>query len=297
MSLPLPPRLGQGSRVALVAPAGPVAPERVDAAVERLRALGLDPVPGASASRQTGYLAGSDAERLADLQTAFDDPTMDAVWALRGGYGTMRLIGHLDLRAMRSRPKPFIGFSDNTAVHLVLRAAGITSFHAPHAAGDWSPLAERCLHRVLWHAEAAGPLETADAPIRLRPGTADGPLVGGNLALLAALCGTPAQPDARGCILFVEDIGEAPYRLDRAWAQLRLAGVLDGIAGLAFGQFTECGDGSAELVQEFADSCGVPALAGLPIGHEPDNWTLPVGIRARLDADAGTLSLLQAAVT
>jgi muramoyltetrapeptide carboxypeptidase len=296
-----PPRLRAGARVALVAPAGPVAEERVAAALDRCARLGLEPVLGRFArGRHAGYLAGTDHERREDLAWALTAPDVDAVWALRGGYGTMRLLERTDLAALRDHPRAYIGFSDNTAVHLALHARGVISFHAPHAGGDLTSLAEACLERVLFHDEAAGSLELPDdrPPLMLRPGVAEGPLVGGNLAILAAMAGTPAPLRARGAIVFVEDVGEASYRLDRAWTQLLLSGSLDGVAGLAFGRFTDCGGSELlDLLRGFADELGVPTLAELPIGHEPDNWTLPMGIHARLDASAGSLALLESAVT
>lgn len=297
-----PPRLSAGARVALIAPAGPISDERVDMALDRCARLGLVPVLGAAArNRHGGYLAGSDDERLDDLQWALTSPDIDAVWALRGGYGTMRLLDRLDFAPLTTAPRPYIGFSDNTAVHLALLARRVVSFHGPHAGGDATQLAERCLQDVLFHARPAGMLPLPDAPsvITLRNGVAEGPLIGGNLALLAGMCGTPGAPVARGAILFVEDIGEPAYRLDRQWTQLVLAGALDGIAGLAFGRFTDCGDADevTALLQSFADHLGVPAVMQLPIGHEPDNWTLPLGVRTRLDAARGTLELLEPAVT
>jgi muramoyltetrapeptide carboxypeptidase len=296
-----PPRLRAGARVALVAPAGPVAEERVAVALDRCERLGLIPVTGRHArGRHAGYLAGTDDERLADLVWALSSPDIDAVWALRGGYGTMRLLERVDLGPLRDRPRAYIGFSDNTAMHLALHARGVMSYHAPHAGGDQTPLAEHVFERVLFHAEPAGVLELpADRPpITLRTGVAEGPLVGGNLAILAAMAGTPAPLRARDAIVFVEDVGEASYRLDRAWLQLLLSGSLDGVAGLAFGRFTDCGGSELfDLLRGFADERGVPAVADLPIGHEPDNWTLPLGLHARLDAQAGTLALLESAVT
>ena len=296
-----PPRLRAGTRVALVAPAGPVAEERVTIALERCERLGLVPVTGQHArGRHAGYLAGTDDERLSDLAWALSSPDIDAVWALRGGYGTMRLLARVDLAALRDHPRAYIGFSDNTAVHLALHARGVMSFHAPHAGGDLTTLAERTFERVLFHDEAAGVLDLPDdrPPLALRAGVVEGPLVGGNLAILAAMAGTPAPLRARGAIVFVEDVGEASYRLDRAWTQLLLSGALDDVAGFAFGRFTDCGGSElVNLLRAFADERGVPAVAELPIGHEPDNWTLPMGIHARLDAGAGTLALLESAVT
>lgn len=288
--------------MALIAPAGPLSEERIDIAIDRCARFGLVPVLGAAArSRHGGYLAGSDDERLEDLQWALTSPEIDAVWALRGGYGTMRLLEQADLSPLVTSPRAYIGFSDNTAVHLALLARSVVSFHAPHAGGDATQLSEQCLRDVLFAAEPAGLLPLPDSPqvVTLRDGTAEGPLIGGNLALLAGMCGTPAAPVARGAILFVEDIAEQAYRLDRQWTQLVLAGALDGVAGLAFGRFTDCGDGDEvrALLQGFADQAGVPAVMHLPIGHEPDNWTLPLGVRARLHAARGTLELLEPAVT
>lgn len=294
-----PQRLRPGARVALVAPAGPVAGERVDAALRRCRGLGLEPVLGEAArGRHGSYLAGTDAARLADLQRAMTAADVDAVWALRGGYGAMRLLAQLDLREATRRPRAYIGFSDNTAVHLALLARGVVSFHGPNAGGEVTELSEACLERVLFHASPAGelPLPAERRPVLLHGGVAEAPLVGGNLALLAAMCGTPAAPRAAGRILFVEDVGEATYRLDRAWTQLVLAGVLDDVAGVAFGRFTDCGEDVLELLYELTAPLGVPVLAELPFGHEPDNWTLPLGVRARLDAGGGTVSLLEPGV-
>jgi muramoyltetrapeptide carboxypeptidase len=240
----LPPRLREGSRVALVAPAGPMAPERVDIALQRCHDYGLQPVLGAAArGRHGAYLAASDEERLHDLQQAIDDPDIGAVWALRGGYGTMRLLAGLDLARLAASPKAYIGFSDNTAIHLAMHARGVVSFHGPHAGGDMTELAERELRRTLWDPAPAGVLGLpADRPaVTLAGGVAEGPLLGGNLSLLAAMCGTPAAPRAHGAILFVEEIGEEDYRMDRAWMQLLLARALDGVAGIAFGRFTDCG--------------------------------------------------------
>jgi muramoyltetrapeptide carboxypeptidase len=296
-----PPRLRVGARVALVAPAGPITEERVDIALDRCARLGLVPVLGAAArGRHGGYLAGSDDERLEDLQWALTSPEIDAVWALRGGYGTMRLLERIDLAPLVERPRAYIGFSDNTALHLALFARRVVSFHAPHAGGDSTPLAEQCLRTVLFEARAAGllPMPAQPAVVTLRDGVAEAPLIGGNLAILAGMCGTPGEPVARDAILFVEDVDEKVYRLDRMWTQLRLSGALDGVAGLAFGRFTGCGEHGdvRALLHGFADEIGVPAVMDLPIGHEPDNWTLPLGVRARLDATRRTLELLEPAV-
>lgn len=277
-----------------------MAEERIELALDRCARFGFEPVLGRSArANHLGYLAGTDDQRLADLQHAMGDPSIDAIWALRGGYGTMRLLQRLDFAPLARTPRAFIGFSDNTALHLAIGAAGVVSFHGPHAGGDATELSERTLLRVLTRAEPAGVLEVpADRPpVVIADGRAEGPLVGGNLALLAAMCGTRTPPVARDAILFVEDIGEDAYRLDRAWTQLLLAGALDGVAGVVFGRFTNCSGALHDLFAAMVEPLGVPAVAELPIGHEDDNWTLPLGVRARLDAAGGTLELLEPAVS
>ncbi len=299
-----PPRLREGARVALVAPAGPVTASRIEGALARCRILGLEPVLGASVRARLGYLAGSDALRAADLQHAMEDPSIDAIWMLRGGYGVLRILPLLDLSPLLRLPRPVIGFSDITSLHLALRRAGLVSFHGPHPGEEVTPATDTCFRRVLMEASAPGalPLPAAGAaPRTLAGGVAEGRLAGGNLALLAASCGTPHALLARDAILVVEDVGEPVYRIDRMLTQLLLSGGLDGVAGLAFGRFTEIPESEndrpvAEVLAELADRLGVPAVLDLPVGHVRDNWTLPLGCRARLDAGAATLEVLEPAV-
>lgn len=298
-----PRALRPGARVALVAPAGPVAPDRIEASLERCRRLGLDPVLFPGAAGRHRFLAGTDDARLADLQAAFDDPSIDAIWALRGGYGTVRLLSKLDLGRQRRAPIPYIGFSDNTTIHSRHTALGVVSFHGPHPGGDFPAETEASFVRALFRAEPAGRLETraADpAPQALVGGRADGALIGGNLSLVASLCGTPDALVARDGILFLEDVGEPAYRVDRMLHQLERAGATDGIRGLAFGRFNEAPDEElhpvADALREFAERLRVPAAYDLPFGHVEHNCTLPVGVRARLDGDAATLEVLEPAV-
>jgi muramoyltetrapeptide carboxypeptidase len=299
-----PPRMRPGDAVALIAPAGPVTAERIDAAVARCLALGLRPVLGQSVRERNGYLAGHDDQRRADFQTAIDDDDIRALWALRGGYGTMRILPQLPLERMRTRPQAFIGFSDNTAIHLALARQGVVSFHAPHAGADSFPdTSERCFRQVLFETAPAGLLPAAAAgptPVALRGGSVDGVLAGGNLALLAACCGTPYALRGAGVILLIEEIGEPLYRIDRMLVQLSLAGCLDGVVGLAVGRITELqdeGPGLQELIASWANALRLPAVLDLPFGHVAENWTLPLGVRARLDASAGTLEVLEPAVS
>ena len=299
-----PPKLQPGDTVLLVSPAGPSPAARIQCAQDRCRAFGLEPRLAPSATERYGYLAGRDEARAADFQRGIDDPDIAVIWAIRGGYGGMRLLRRLRFDRLRERPRAFIGFSDNTVLHLALLQTGVVSFHGPHAGGDpMPPETEVCFRRVLFEAEPAGvlPLPATDRPKTLVGGVAEGELVGGNLALLAAAAGTPIAVRGAGRILFIEDVGEATYRIDRMLLQLELSGALEGVAGIAFGQFTEVPENEndlplEEVLGEWTARLGVPAAVGFPFGHGAQNWTLPLGVRARLDASAGTLELLEPAV-
>ena len=312
----LPPRLVPGCRVALVAPAGPLL-ERDDLArgTELCRALGFVPVLAPHAHRRHGYLAGTDDERLSDLNAALNDSSVDAVWCLRGGYGVTRILDRVDLTGMAERPRAVIGYSDITALLLaIFRATGIVTFHAPMARTPLTPFGREHFERVLGRNTPAGRLGRLPGPagvlvprspriVAVRGGVAEGPLVGGNLSLLAALIGTRHFPDLDGAILFLEDVGEDLYRIDRMLAHLRMVGSLDRLAGVVLGQFTEMkratGDGALgfdEVLSTYFEPLGIPVAYGFPVGHVDDQWTVPIGVRARLDAGAGELEILEGAV-
>jgi muramoyltetrapeptide carboxypeptidase len=312
-----PPRLARGSRVALVAPAGPLL-ERDDLtrAEALCRALGYEPALGPNTAQRHGYFAGTDDQRLADLNGALRDPDLAAVWCIRGGYGTTRILDRVDFDALARAPKPLIGHSDITAIlNAVTRRTGVATFHAPMARAAMPPFSRRQFERVLASPEPAGRLERLPEPIgvllphenriaTLRGGVAEGPLAGGNLTLLQCLVGTAHFPDLDGAILFLEDVGEDLYRVDRMLAHLRMAGALDRLAGVAVGRFTELKramtDGALgfdEVLATYFLPLGIPVAHGFPIGHIDDQWTLPLGVRARLDADAGEVELLDAAVS
>ncbi|MBB4636407.1 S66 peptidase family protein [Longimicrobium terrae] len=303
-----PRALRAGSRIALVAGAGPIPQGSLARAVDRVRGFGWEPVPGASAEARHGYLAGPDEARAADLNAALADPSIDAIWFLRGGYGTMRILEAVDWTALSRHPKALIGFSDNTAVHLAAQRAGVVSFHGPHPhTPEFPDFARDTFYPMMTRAVAAGvlpfPADSAGAAETVTGGVAEGPLVGGNLALLTATLGTPYAVRAEGAILFIEDVGEHAFRLDRMLTHLRLSGVLKRVAGIAVGAFSEQPDAgdqdvplALELARERLGDLGVPVAMGFPFGHVDDNWTLPLGVRARLDADRGTLELLEPAV-
>lgn len=293
-------RLHEGDCVGVVAPAGPASPEAL-AAVEPLFArFGLRArlYPSCHARHpQHDFLAGDDALRTADLQAAFADPEVHAVCCLRGGHGSLRLLDRIDTASMRANAhKPFIGYSDITALHALRAYEGLPGLHAPMPASDLRHAEAdddaQALFALLMRPAARG---TVFAP-PLRPGTwcvpgrVSGRLIGGNLSLVAALLGTRWAWPAAGAILFLEDVCEAPYRVDRLLMQLRLAGVLDAVCGVVLGSFTEGEDPGAVLREHFT-GLGKPVLAGWPAGHGRPNRPLPLGLRMTLDAAAGTLTL------
>jgi muramoyltetrapeptide carboxypeptidase len=312
-----PPRLRAGSRVALVAPASPLL-ERDDLTrgEELCRALGCEPVLGVHAGARHGYLAGTDDQRLADLNRALRDDSVDAVWCLRGGYGMTRILHRVDFEALRRRPKAVIGYSDITSlINAIPICAGAVAFHGPVACRPLTAFSRRHLERVVGQPRPAGECERPPTPpdvlvprqgrvVALRGGVAEGPLVGGNLTLLQCLIGTPFQPSLDGALLFLEDINEDLYRIDRILVHLRMAGALDRIAGAVIGHFTamnrQTSDGALgfdEVLDTYFGPLGVPVVYGLTVGHIEDQWTLPVGVRAQLDAGAGTLTILDPAVS
>jgi muramoyltetrapeptide carboxypeptidase len=302
-----PTAIREGARVALVAPAGPLAEGAVDRAAARVSDAGWVPVIGQHARGRRGFLSGSDADRVEDLNAALTAPDIDAIWCLRGGYGTIRILDRVRWNALAERPRPLIGFSDNTALHIAARRVGVVTFHGPHpAVEDLTPFSADLLRRVVTSTDPVGelPFPPGQRARTIVPGIAEGPLVGGNLSVLAALSGTAYAMHAPGSILFVEEVGEPAYRVDRLFSQLRMSGALDGLAGVVVGAFSESPDdeedgmpSTTEILLDRLDGLGIPVASGFPFGHIPDSWTIPVGGRARLDAAAGTLEILEATVS
>lgn len=318
----IPKALGKGATVALVSPASPGADaDSLEAAKEIAISFGLVPKVFPHAGDRTMYLAGRDADRAADVNAAFLDSSVDAVWCTRGGYGSSRLLPLLDYGAIRKNPKPLIGFSDITALlNAVNRLTGLVTFHGPTAGENQGEFTLQAFKRVLFEAKAAGVVGQAawvpavegrtDKQNRLRrisPGKARGPLAGGNISVFSELIGTPFEPDLKGRILFLEEVGEEPYRIDRWLTGFLLTGKLSGCAGIVLGKFKDCGarefqpsfNGTwtwQEVAADRLGALGIPVLAGVSFGHGPENATLPIGIEAELDVAAGTLSLLEPAV-
>lgn len=287
-----------GATIAIVAPAGPAEEAAVRAVPALLAARGYVARLYPSCEARAGYLAGSDAARLADLHAAIADERNAAVWCLRGGYGSGRLLEHIDAGLLRRHPKPLIGYSDITALHALWFREGLLALHAPMPASDLvKPGREAdadalfgCLQQGLRAGTVLAPGLASEAP--RQGGVASGRLVGGNLSLVAALCGTPWQLDTRGAVLFIEDVSESLYRVDRLLLQLRHAGVLDAAAGFLLGSFTEDEDPRAVVEAELLH-LGKPVLGGWPAGHGTPNRPLPMGSLVQLDATAGTLTIAQ----
>ncbi|MGV9983301.1 S66 peptidase family protein [Streptomyces olivaceus] len=295
-----PARLAPGARVAVVAPSGPVPEERLRAGLDVLRGWDLDPVvaPHVLDRHGTfGYLAGTDADRAADLQAAWCDPSVDAVLCARGGYGVQRIADLLDWEAMRAAgPKVFVGFSDITALHEAFATRlGLVTLHGPMAAGlDFvkNARARGHLRATLFAPETVRVIASGGTP--LVSGRATGVTLGGCLSLLAAELGTPhARPSARGGLLCLEDVGEEPYRVDRCLTQLLRTGLLDGVGGVLLGSWQDCGpyERLRPLLADRLGGLGVPVAEEFGFGHCEGALTVPFGVRAELDADAGTLTL------
>ena len=295
------PALRSEGTIALIAPAGPATLD-VEKAGQWMRARGYDLRIFPGVYERGGYLAGSDQSRLDDLHRAFADPHIDAIFCLRGGYGTPRLLDRLDFDLLRHNPKPFVGYSDLTAVHLAIsRYAGFVTFHGPmfniDLLGGKQQPTESALFSMLRGDLGAGSVlahPLAYPLTTIAPGIACGRLLGGNLSMIAAVMGTPFEIDAEGIILLIEDVNEPIYRIDRLLTHLRLAGKLAQVAGVLVGDVAGVDPTALErlLKQTFEPLC-IPVLAGWRSGHCDPNLTLPMGALVRLDAGEQRLVLEQ----
>lgn len=303
------PALPPGGVIGLVAPSGAMREkEALAIGAEKLAANGFTLCYGKSVGQVQGYLSGPDDLRAQDLNEMFLNPHVDAIVCVKGGYGTPRILDLLDYEAARRHPKPLVGFSDITALHSAYHMkSGLVTLHGPmpysSALFPPDPLGEASLLRLLCYPKACGPVENPSPLLPLAPGKAEGQLVGGNLTLLTALLGTPYEPDTRGKLLFLEEIGEETYKVDRMLNQLRLAGKLRDCAGLVLGHFTDCvveypdfGLTLAQIFEEYLGSLGKPVLAGLCAGHGTPNLSLALGARYGLDAEMSLLVQLEGAV-
>ncbi|MCT2557453.1 LD-carboxypeptidase [Tsuneonella sp. YG55] len=307
-----PPLLNPGDTVAVVAPASAAdAGDQIARADWWIRGMGLVPKFGAHAQGRFGYLAGTDAERAADFNAAFADPAVKAVFAVRGGWGAARILPLVDWAAVRANPKLLIGFSDVTALHLAFAArAGYPTIHGGNAASSWPQTSWGSLWQLAFAGAtpvlggAAVEAVSGRAARTITPGTARGRLLGGNFTILSTLMGTPWLPDFAGAILFLEDLDEAEYRVDRMFQQLTLAGILGRVSGVVFGQCTRCattdpdyaGFTLDEVIDQYLRPLGVPAFSGADIGHVYGQLCLPSGAEVEIDAGTRTIQLLEPVV-
>lgn len=311
-----PPRLRPGQTVGLVCPAtAAFLQEEVEIAKESIEALGLKVREGKSLRSRYGYLAGTDEERAADLHAMFADPEVHAVFVMHGGWGCSRLLPLLDYDLIRRHPKILMGYSDVTALLLGIQArTGLVTFHGPVGASTWNAFSVDYLRRLLFDGEAViyqNPTDKGDNLTQvenrirtLRPGKVRGRLLGGNLTVLTAIVGSPYLPDWKDAILFVEDVGEKIYRIDRMLTQLALADILPRLKGFVFGHCSDCppGEGYAsftleEVLDDHIVPLQIPAFSGSMIGHIKDKFTVPLGVEAEIDAATGSIRLLEGAVS
>ena len=313
-----PRALKRGDTVGLITPSSFVAdPDLLQLAEHTISWFGLKLKMGKYVRRKHGYLGGTVEERLEDLHAMFSDRGVDAVFAIRGGYGAAQLLDRIDYDLIRRNPKIFAGYSDITALHLAIhKRTGLITFHGPVPLSKFSEYTQKYYQAALFDSKPLGTLPNPPETDLLRPthrlrtirpGKARGPLIGGNLTLVSTTMGTPWEIDTRGKILFLEDIEEQPYSIDRMLTQLRLAGKFDGVAGIVIGECKDCkprdyqpsfptgGFTLGEVLDEILGKLKVPVLTGLTIGHTDDQLTLPVGVMASLDAGKGELTIEESA--
>lgn len=312
-----PPRLRKGDLIGLIAPAGHTSDPAIEKAVRNIEALGFRVKFGHYLREVWGNYGGSVAQRLADLHGMFLDPEVKGIWCIRGGSGGISLLQHIDYAMIRRHPKVLLGYSDITALHLaILRHAGVVTFHGPVASSTANPYSNEHMMAVLTdpqptytipmsHENAQRALTQPHYALRtVHGGVATGRLIGGNLSLVAALCGTPYAADYRDAILYIEEVNEAPYRIDRWMTQLDLSLGFDKAAALMIGICDQCGPGDEESSLTLDQTLDIhlqprriPAVSGYSFGHIRHQFTIPVGVRATLDTEAQTLTLLEPAVS
>jgi muramoyltetrapeptide carboxypeptidase len=300
-----PRALKTGDTLGLAAPASPIYDSAVfDEMLTNLKALGFKLKQGKYVRSQRGYLAGTDQQRADDLMDMFRDPEVDGIMSIRGGWGSNRILPLLDFDVFRNNPKVFSGFSDITSLLLAMyKKSDLITFHGPVGKSSWNLFTTRAFKQITLD----GKTPTFEIPADdkrnfvITPGTIEGKLLGGNLSVLVSMIGSDYLPSFENAVLYLEDVGESVYRIDRMLTQLKLAGILNQISGFVFGKCTECeaGDNSLTLAQVFDDHIkplDIPAFYGAMISHEDDNITLPVGINARIDATKKTIHVLESAV-
>lgn len=299
-----PAPIRKGDTVGIITPSSPLYDDAGYAIAEKnMQTLGLNVRWGTHVGKRKGFLAGTDAERKADLEAMFSDPEVKAIVCLRGGSGAARLLDKLDYALIARNPKIFLGYSDITAFHQAIHTqTGLITFHGPVANSPWTPLIFRQFEQLFFEGRFPDYVPAPDGFRTLTPGTASGRLLGGNLTVLTGIAGSRYFPDFRDSILFLEDIGEEPYRIDRMLSQLALTGALQQLNGFVFGRCTDCESSRPEnsltleqLLDDYIKPLGIPAFQGALIGHLDEQYILPVGARVLIDADRGSLTIAKEA--
>ncbi len=309
MTITRPKALTLGAKVALIAPSSPVDSEALLRSVRSVRFMGLVPVLYPSAVSRHGYLSGTDERRARDMNNAFADPEVAGVFCLRGGYGGTRILPLLDYELIRKHPKLFLGYSDITAFHVAFQQlCGLATLHSPMPSGGWETLDNLTLASLSAHLFRSVPVGPAVMPEgehlkAVVSGIAEGPITGGNLSLLAATLGSPYEVDTRGKLLFIEDVEERPYQVDRGLTALALAGKFKDCSGVILGTFTGCEETEyapedtltlEQIFQEVIAPFGKPTVSNFRAGHQYPHISIPMGVNARLDADRGLVRFEEA---
>ncbi len=297
-----PPTIKKGDTVGVITPSSPlVDDEGYRIAEANFQALGLRLHWGKHVGKKYGYLAGRDEERIADLHDMFADPQIKAIVCLRGGSGAARLLDRLDYGLIARNPKIFMGYSDITAFHQAIHTqTGMITFHGAVANSRWTPMVLHQFKQLFFEGKSLAYSDNKRPVRTLASGTAEGKLFGGNLTVLTGLAGSRYYPDFTDSILFLEDIGEEPYRIDRMFSQLALSGALQRIKGFVFGRCSDCeasNPGNSltldQLLDDYIKPLGIPAYQGALIGHMDEQFILPVGAKVRLDADRGSITVAE----
>ena len=308
----LPKAIKKGDTVGLIAPSAAMADRmQFTFAQEALEALGFKVKLGANLKNRYGHLAGTDKERAGDLNEMFSDKEVKAIICIRGGSGAARILPLLDYKTISKNPKPLLGYSDITAIHCAIHAqTGLITFHGPMGSSTWNSFNVEQFEKVFLekekvtyenvHGESDDLVVKSNRIQTLKGGTAEGKILGGNLTVLTAISGSPYYPDFKDAILFIEDIGEDPYKMDRMMSTLKLNGTLDQIKGFVFGQCSDCEPGGGygsltldQVLDDFILPLKIPAYSGAMIGHISKQFIIPVGAKVQMDADKGTISLLE----
>lgn len=307
-----PKRLRKGDLIGIISPASTIAdPARIQKGVAYLEGLGYRTLVGEHVLKTYGYLAGTDEERAADLHAMFRNPEVRAIMCIRGGYGTPRLLSLINYRLIARNPKIFVGYSDITSLQLALwKKCSLVTFQGPMVGVDMADSLDGFTENLFWHLltspKRAGSVLQPEEPVHtVCAGKATGFLMGGNLAHLVASMGTPYFPSFKGSLLFLEDIGEEPYRIDRMMMQLRHGGILRQAVGILAGKFTDCAPRDpakpslalGDIFREQAQVASKPFLSDLPFGHEAKKITMPLGLRVKMDAARQTVEFLEGAVS